>query len=229
MRIPNALTLIDLGIVPATTLVSDLVEEVARERLEEGEVRPVHLGPPVAQAARGWEVEAFVMFAMRGRLEDAIRLSMVGQHRGVVGELHERTQRTQDGLRIREQVLVPDLAIAGSQPSTIASTLPDEPPPVDRRLADGFDAEVRVEVRQRHIPSVTDQVDEPGLGEHASQERDVHHVHRCLLGVAMLPVPFRVEPEDLTHRVGIGGRSDLDEPRSHGSQRRGPIVGTRSG
>ena len=86
-----------------TPLVPHLVEEVARERFEEGEARTVHLGPPVAEAARGGEAESLVVFAMRRRLEDAIRLSVVGEHRWVVGELDERTERAQDGLRISQR------------------------------------------------------------------------------------------------------------------------------
>ena len=65
-----------------------------------------------------------------------------------------------DCLRVRHEILVADLTVPRSQPLSVAPTLANEPSPIDGRLAERLHAEVGVQVGQRHIPSVTDEVDE---------------------------------------------------------------------
>jgi hypothetical protein len=99
-----------------------------------------------------------VAIAMRRRLQDPVRLPVIAQHRRVVGDLHERAERAQDGFRVGKQVFVADLPVPRTECSTVIATFAYEASPVDGGFADGFDAEVRVEVRLRDVATVSDEM-----------------------------------------------------------------------
>ena len=120
----------------SASFVAKLLEKIASDQLERGNVLFWHLSAPVPKALRRGKVEAAVSLTPPTHLAGQEGLSplVVSEHARVEGKLDELTHGAHDSLRIIDEPLVADLAVPGRPqdqgrlPPSLHAPLPDKSP-----------------------------------------------------------------------------------------------------
>ena len=206
-------------------LVAELVQEVARNRLERLPVGPGHLPAPVADAdPRGLVEPLLVLLARR------LGLSDVAEHRVVVLEPGEAAHALELFLRSRDEGLVAHREVAADtnappevlRGADLGGPLACEPRRVTGLApAGGHDPLGDGEVRERRVPPVADQVHVERRREERLEQRQVLHVERRLVAPPRLAARRRVCLEHRRDR--LPRRHPGPEPGRDGVGREAPL------
>jgi hypothetical protein len=170
-------------------LVAELAQQVAGDVLERRDVSGRHLRPPVSNSLRRPLQETLLV----GLLRDVDAARIVRQ-RGLVFEPGECTDGAEHGFDVGDELFVAHFEIAGADTAAEAPRGGDFGAPlgseVGRRAGMhprlGDDPARHREERERRIPAVADQVDEPSVGKEPVEQAQVLHVHGRLVAPARL-------------------------------------------
>ena len=129
------------------------------------------------------------------------------------------------GFGLGDELLVADLQVALRSERGTGSHSPLDPqPPMQRQMGCALGPEVGVHEREGHVTAVTNEVDEPSLGERTGEQREAHDVRRRLVAVARLARGGCPQLEDRPHRVRDVARSIGPEVCAHLGFREPPLL-----
>src|SRR5438105_910181 len=142
----------------------------------------------------------------------ALRTLGVQQHLRPEVELEERAHATELALGLLHEILVEELQVAvGAQPGSLRAADSDALRPELREGRYPGGSPGHLPDGERDVAAVTDQVDEPRLGEHRGELRDPHDEPRRLVAVARLALLLGVETERAADRLRPIDRLDAVE------------------
>ncbi len=154
----------------------------------------------------------------------------VAEHARLVRQAGKGADALQLVLRPGDEILVPELQVApGADPPPERARGGDLGPPLAREAlgvawvapALGDDPRRHREERERGVAAVADEMDEACGREEALEQREVLHVHRCLVPPAGLALEGGVRLEDRADRLARG--HPRPQPCGHVVEREAPL------